>query len=128
MEQDEPPADVLGFIADRIDTVPHLEALLLVWESKDSGIGAQELAARIYVSVDASVQILKDLEQRRLVRAGAAADEYLFDARWDTTGELMARIATTYRRHLIRIATLIHAKASPSVREFARAFESHKES
>jgi hypothetical protein len=40
----------------------------------------------------------------------------------------MARIAATYRRHLIRIATLIHAKASPSVREFARAFESNKES
>jgi hypothetical protein len=126
MEQDKPTADVLRFIADRIDTVPHLEALLLVWESKNSGIGAEELAARIYVSLEASGQILKDLEQRKLVRA--AAGEYLFDARWDTTGEFMARIAATYRRHLIRIATLIHAKASPSVREFARAFESNKES
>ena len=128
MEQSEPPEDVLRFIADRIDTVPHLEALLLVWESKQVALGPEELAARIYVSADAAAQILKDLEQRKIVRTSRDTAQYVFDDSWDTTGELMARVAATYRRHLIRIATLIHAKASPSVREFARAFESKKES
>ena len=31
---EEPAEDVLRFIADRIDTVPELEALLLFWEQR----------------------------------------------------------------------------------------------
>ena len=127
MEQDELLDDVLQFIADKMDTVPHLEALLLLWENQGAALSPEELAARIYVSAQIATQVLRDLEQRRLVTTSTSEAAYVFDSTWDKTGELMARIAATYRRHLIRVATLIHAKASPSVREFARAFETKKD-
>ena len=34
---------------------------------------------------------------------------------------------SSYRRHVVRIATFIHAGASQAVREFARAFDLKKE-
>jgi hypothetical protein len=39
----------------------------------------------------------------------------------------MQRVAVTYQKHLIPVAKMIHAKASPSVLEFARAFGPRKE-
>ena len=127
MERPELPADVQQFVSDQIDTVPHLEALLLLWESAPASWSAEQLAARIYVPADAGERILADLRRRRLVRASEEDPaRHQYDAAWDT-GDLMARVAAAYRQDLIRIARFIHAKASSSVREFARAFEIKKE-
>ena len=128
MERSELPADVVQFIAAQIDTVPHLEALLLFWESAPRTWTADEIAARIYVARDVAVQILQDLERRRLVRiAEGAAERFVYDPAWDATGDFMARVAETYRQNLIRVAQSIHARAPSAVREFARAFEIKKE-
>lgn len=126
MEQEQLPDEVLRFIAGHIDTVPHLEALLLLWESSGRCWRAEELAARIYVGPEAGVRILKDLEQRKLAKPGTDPACYVFDGAWDS-GQLMQKVAATYRRHLVQVATLIHAKGSPAVREFARAFDFKKE-
>jgi hypothetical protein len=39
----------------------------------------------------------------------------------------MAKVAATYSRQLVTVAQLLHAKASPGVREFARAFQIKKD-
>lgn len=132
MEEEQLPPDVLRFIVDRIDSVPHLEALLLLWESAGKGWTEQEIAARVYVGGDTARGVLEALEQRGLIRAEALADEageprYVYDPAWDESGQLMPKVATTYRRQLVRVAKAIHAKASPSVQEFARAFQLKKD-
>lgn len=127
MEPAPPHEDILRFIVDQIDTVPHLEALLLLWENPSNSWRVEDLTSRIYVSSDAAARILRDLEQRKLVKPSAATVGYVFDFSWDPHGEFMRRVAATYRRHLVQVTTMIHAKASPSVREFARAFEIKKE-
>jgi hypothetical protein len=127
MERPELPAAVQRFIAERIDTVPHLEALLLLWESAPTCWSADQIAARIYVAADAGERILGDLQRHGLVRAiDEQPSRYAYDPAWDT-GDLMARVASSYRQDLIRVARFIHAKASSSVREFARAFEIKKD-
>jgi len=40
---------------------------------------------------------------------------------------LMEEVDRTYRRELVRISRMIHSKASPAVREFARAFKFKKD-
>jgi hypothetical protein len=40
---------------------------------------------------------------------------------------MMLQVDAAYRRDLVRISTMIHAKASSAVREFARAFRLKKE-
>jgi hypothetical protein len=124
----EIPADVLEFIENRIDSVPHMEALLLVWESAPDRWEVEKIAARIYVATPAAAQILRDLVRRRLV---CAAEEepasFAYDSEWDPDGTLMAKVAATYRQNLVQAAQTIHSKASAAVREFARAFEIKKD-
>jgi hypothetical protein len=123
-----PAEDVLRFIADRIDTVPQLESLLLLWEAQPCAFTAEDLAQRIFVSRETASQILRDLQQKKLVATAADPSEYVYDSSWDPTGHFIAHVAATYRRYLIPVATFIHSKASPGVREFARAFERKRES
>ena len=125
---EEPAEDVMLFIRDRIDTVPQIEALLLVWEGRPNSFTAAQVSRRLYVADNAGARILMHLFHRKLVIPTADGSAYVYDSTWDPAGEFMERVAATYRRHLIRVATLIHAKASPSVLEFARAFGPKKES
>ena len=121
------PPDVRRFIANQIDTVPHLEALLLLWESAPRRWSAEEIAARIYVAAEAALGIVADLLRRGLVHPSHEdAERYVYDSAWDAD-ELMARVAAVYRKDLIRVANFIHMKAPSSVREFARAFEIKKD-
>jgi hypothetical protein len=122
------PPDVARFIEDQIDSVPHMEALLLLWQSSPEAWGAEQLASRIYVSSDTAAQILRDLARRKLARVMSEnPDRCAYDGAWDEGAGLMARVAEAYRRHLVLVAHKIHSKASGAVREFARAFEIKKD-
>jgi hypothetical protein len=127
MEEQELPEDVLRFIVDRIDSVPHLETLLLLWESPERHWSAGEIAARIYTREEAARRVLQDLTQRRLIAAVGGGQLYVYDRAWDEPCAVMPRLAATYRMHLIRVAKIIHSKASPGVQEFARAFKLKKD-
>jgi hypothetical protein len=128
MNSPQIPPNVLQFIAERIDTVPQLEALLLLWESPQRLWTEEELAARIYVSRQNAAQILQALERRQLVTAESAqATRYRYDPQWDPTGQVMPEVAAAYSRHLVPLATFIHSRASSAVREFARAFDLKKD-
>ncbi|HJY42390.1 MAG TPA: hypothetical protein VJ303_14165, partial [Steroidobacteraceae bacterium] len=60
----EIPARVLQFLAERIDTVPQLEALLLLWENPQREWSEEELAARIYVARPIAETIMQALQRQ----------------------------------------------------------------
>jgi hypothetical protein len=113
------PNDVDRFIQDEIDTVPQLEALLLLWKSRPKMWRVDELAAALYVSPEETAHIVEPLIARTLVTV-TDAKEYSY--RSGARDALVAAVNETYRRELIRISRMIHAKAPSAVREFARAF------
>lgn len=123
------PARVLQFLAERIDTVPQLEALLLLWEDPQRLWSEEEVAARIYVSRPAASAILQQLQRHQLVVTAEPAStvRYRYNPQWEATGEVIAEVAASYRRHLVPVATFIHSRASTAVREFARAFDLKKD-
>jgi len=122
------PARVLQFLAERIDTVPQLEALLLLWENPQRLWSEEELVARVYVSRPVAAQILQALQRQLLVTTESAqATHYRYNPQWDPSGEVMPEVASAYRRHLVQLATFIHSRASTAVREFARAFDLKKD-
>ncbi len=122
------PTSVLQFLAERIDTVPQLEALLLLWENPQRLWSEEELAARIYVGRQAAATILQALQRQQLITAESAQSlQYRYNPQWDPTGAVMPEVAATYRRHLVPLATFIHSRASTAVREFARAFDLKKD-
>lgn len=112
------------FILEEIDSVPHLEALLLFWRQRQHRWPIEEMAHSLYISVEATQAILQDLKQRGMVTWD---DEcYSYDPTF-RHGNLMEEVDRTYRRELVRISRMIHSKASPAVREFARAFKFKKD-
>ena len=121
------PDEVLQFIARRIDSVPHLEALLLLRENASVGWTNQEVAGRVYVSVERAGAILASLcHDGFIVMSHEEPGDYRYNEAWDQNG-LMAMVASSYRQQLVQVASLIHAKnASVAVRDFARAFEFKK--
>lgn len=128
MNSPQIPAHVLQFIAERIDSVPQLEALLLLWENLQHAWTEEELAARIYVSRQVAAQTLQALQRQNLVLAESVEPpRYRYNPQWDPTGQVMPDVAAAYRRHLVQLATFIHSRASTAVREFARAFDLKKD-
>jgi hypothetical protein len=122
------PEHVLRFLAEKIDTVPQLEALLLLWENQPRAWELEEVAARIYVRRDVGADILQALQRRELLTVESSTPpRFRYNAEWDETRQLMSEVAETYRRHLVPVTTFIHSKAPSSVREFARAFDLKKE-
>src|SRR3954467_10227902 len=55
------------FILNEIDTVPHLEALLLLWNSRPQEWSFEAMASAIYLSLDATQAVIEDLERRGFI-------------------------------------------------------------
>jgi len=128
MPESNPGADVYEYILEKIDSVPHLEAVILLWNSRPVGWTAEELASRIYVPTERSTEILQDLVRQQLVQQSTASPpRFSYLPRNEEQNEWMFRVDTAYRREIVRISTMLHSKASPSVREFARAFRFKKD-
>jgi hypothetical protein len=122
MPRNDIPQEVLHFIERRIDSVPHIEALLLLWGAPTRQWTDSEIAARVYVSSDQARTILAGLARSGLIMQ-CAPEGFTYNPAWDET-RLMDKVATAYRGHLVLLSSLIHAKsASLAVQDFARAFQ-----
>lgn len=117
------PNEVEQFLLAVIDTVPHLEALLLIFQNPDTVWSVDELAARIYVDNPQAAAVLDDLTRRKLIaRVQNSPPKYQFLAASPAETELLHKVAQAYRTQLVQVARFIHSKPSASVRDFARAF------
>ncbi|MFC4307456.1 hypothetical protein ACFPN2_00040 [Steroidobacter flavus] len=111
------------FLLDSIDTVPHLEALLLLFQSPSIAWTVVDLAARIYVPEKQANGILEDLTRRSLiVRNDQSPPQYQYVERSPEQSALLENVARSYRTQLVQLTRFIHSNASGSVRDFARAF------
>lgn len=118
--------EVFHFILDQVDSVPHLEALLQLWNARPRVCSELELSARLFVPPAKARSIMNDLIRCRLVleqQQGSGSFQYLSSPQND---RLIAAVAEAYRTDLIRISTAIHSKASSGVLEFAKAFQLKK--
>lgn len=120
--------EVYRFILNQIDSVPQMEALLLLWENRPKQWSENEIAARLYVGVDVVRNIMQELLRRRLIAASTDSPKlFWYETRPGDSDRLIEAVAATYRHNLVRVSTLIHTKASSAVRDFAQAFKFKKE-
>jgi hypothetical protein len=128
-EQNPKPAeDVYEYILENIDSVPHLEAIVLLWNSRPVAWSPEELASRLYVDSEKVRALLRDLMRLQLIaESPAPPSKFSYLSRSTEQDDMMRHLDAAYRRDLVRISTMIHSKASSAVREFARAFRLKKE-
>lgn len=116
------------FILEQIDSVPHLEALLLLFNSQPKVWSQEEMAAALYVRPDVADKILQALLQRNLIALDPRKpDTYFYSPESQDKNRLLESVNEIYRREVVRISSMIHSKASAGVRDFARAFRIKKD-
>lgn len=112
------------FVIEEIDSVPHLEALLLLWNSRPKQWSPEEMGKALYLTTEYTQAVLQELVSHKLASSEAGRYAYEPDPERDKVIEALDRV---YRREIIRISNMIHSKASPAVRAFARAFRLKKD-
>jgi hypothetical protein len=121
-------AQIDRFIVDEIDTVPQLEALLLIWRNRPRQWSSDEIARSLYVSPEVAASEINHLVHQGLLSQSAdLPDHYVLDMETEGRQELLASLEEMHRHELVRISNLIHAKAPRSMRDFANAFRFKKE-
>jgi predicted transcriptional regulator len=116
------------FILEQIDSVPHLEALLLLFNNQPKAWSAEEMARSLYVRSETASKILENLMQRRLIALSPqTSTEYVYSPEDDEKNKLMESVQAVYSKEVIRISSTIHSKAPAGVRDFARAFRIKKD-
>lgn len=117
------PDDVQRFILEHIDSVPALEALLIMKRDPDKQWTAAAMAAELYMDRRTVAPFLADLSARGL--CGALHREeavYFWRPASPALAESLERLAEVYAKHLVPVTNLIHSKPRPSVRGFSDAF------
>jgi hypothetical protein len=121
------PAVVVKFIDANIDSVPALEALLLMRESENTYWSPEDVAARVYIEHTRARMVLDGLHRRRLLIVDGDPPRYRYSPEDQGLRDAVASVAATYRTHLVPITTLIHSNGTSAVRQFARAFDLKKD-
>jgi len=120
--------DAYQFILENIDSVPHLEALMLMWNSRPVGWTCEDMASRLYIPFEKVSGLLNDLVRFHLIAESETAPaKFSYYSRSKEQDEMMRQVDEAYRRDLVRISTMLHEKYSPALRDFARAFRFKKE-
>jgi len=120
--------EVDRFILDEIDSVPELEALLLIWNNRPRDWSSEEMAKALYDRAETTQGFLRSLAQRGLI-SEVAENKGRYAAISDSPEKeaMLTALDRIYRREIVRISTMIHSKASRAVRDFARAFRFKKD-
>jgi len=128
MEGDARRLQVDRFILEQIDSVPHLEALLLLFNSRPKAWSTDEMAKSLYVRNEVASKIFDNLLHRNLIATNPnQPDLFFYSPDDEAQNKLLNDVDAVYRKEVVRISSLIHSKASAGVRDFARAFRFKKD-
>ena len=117
------PEDVQRFIIEYIDSVPALEALLLMRRIRDREWTVSMLAHDLFVEPQRVAVVMSDLVGRGLCGMRKAEEPlYFWGPATVAIAERLEHLAAAYATHLIAVTQVIHEKPRPSVRGFSDAF------
>jgi len=113
------PDDVRDFILQHIDSVAHLEALLLLRGEPHEKWDVGTTARRLYMAEAEIAELLERLREDGLISGGDGS--YRYDCASGQQRNVVDRLAAIYARHLISVTNVIHGK--PRMRRFVDAFK-----
>ena len=119
------PEDVREFLLRHIDSVGHLEALLLLWRTREKRWNSSAMAQELYIGEPVAADILARLSSLGVI--SAAEGDYWFSAQQAALCADVARVADTYSQRLVAVTRLIHSKPASRIQEFADAFKLRKD-
>jgi len=116
---------VLSFIDRHIESVEHLEILLLL-ASQDRTWTAAEIFQKIQSSPASVEQRLESLVTASLLDKDAQ-NKFRFSPKNEQTRHIVMDLAEAYRTRRVRIIEAIYTRKTDAVRTFADAFKFRKD-
>ncbi len=123
MNDESIPADLRDFILRYIDSVAHLEALLLLRANAETSWDTATIARRLYTTEQQAVEVLTQLCADGLLTC--ENERYRYGSQSTENLTLIERLAESYAKQLIPITNMIHGKPR-RIRQFADAFKFRK--
>ena len=123
MTDESIPADLREFILRYIDSVAHLEALLLLRANADTDWDTATIAQRLYTTEQQAADVLAQLCSDGLLTC--EEERYRYGKQSLENLTTIDRLADSYAKHLIPITNMIHGKPR-RIRQFADAFKFRK--
>lgn len=118
------PADLRDFILKYLDSVAHLETLLMLREAPDTSWDIAATARRLYCPEQQAKDVLERLCADGLLTCRQSV--YQYAPQTPVMAATIEHLAAAYKTHLIPITNLIHNKP-PRVHQFADAFKFKKD-
>ena len=120
------PLDVKTFLTESIDSVSHLEVLLMFYNNKDREYSPAEVAKEMRSNEHSAHNQLKQLTSKGLF---ATVDEHKFRY-WPVTPELddrVRKLAQFYNEMPVAVVTAIYEKPKEILKDFSDAFKFKKD-
>lgn len=121
------PEGVRHFIAENIDSIAELEALLLFRREPDAVWSTALLAERLYASPEQAEGAIAKLCSLRLIEMRETEPPtYHYNPASTELDGMVSDIAVTYSKYLVPVTNLIHSKPHSRIQQFADAFKLRK--
>lgn len=119
--------NIREFIAQQIESVAQLEALLLLRQDSGRSWNAEDLSRRLYLSEQMCRAMLDDLERRRYVVRDPVSNSVAYACSDLQADALLGSLETLYRERRVAIISEIHSNPISKVQTFADAFRLRKD-
>ena len=116
------PDSVRRFLFSNIPSVPHLETLMLLWREQERAFLVDEIASRLYVSVDVAKALVEDLSKAELLGGDEDGSRYRVRTEPPELRALLQELDRTYSRQVRAVAELIHSNVDRKAHRFATSF------
>jgi hypothetical protein len=122
---DDFPAELKQFIAQYVESLAQLEALLILRQEQPSRWKSAELAIRLYITPDMCEAILVNLRQHGF--SDQDANGYYYHPRRPEMDRTLADLSAMYQQRRVAVITEIYSKPVNKVQTFADAFRLRRE-
>lgn len=122
------PLDINRFIATSIDSVPHLEAILLLRYDPSAEWTSRMMAERLFLADKRAEEILLDLAAAGFC---TITQEEPLTFRYSPISKKLRQMVdllpAAYAQHMVEIHNLIHSKINKQAQQFGDAFKFKKD-
>ncbi len=123
------PNDIKQFLLVNIESIPQLEALLLLRRHQDQQLSCETVAERLYINPHDASEALRKLASRGLIVTETHGERSMFQYNYTNQAVVQAvdRLADLYTKYLIPVTNFIHQRPLKSLQEFSDAFKFNKD-
>jgi hypothetical protein len=121
------PTELRAFIAQHIESLAQLEALLRLRQDRNCLWSAEALARDIYITPDMAAGILSDLERRGFIQLVPEPPAYRYSPSSDDFDRLLDQLGDLYQARRVAVITEIYSNPLKKVQTFADAFRLRKD-